>query len=339
MRDLTFDLTRGLSIYFVVLGHCFLYLFDGVGQDFVLNKILSSFRVPLFMFVSGYLNYGSFDGSLFKLKRRFINMIIPFLSWSVFYILYDVHIDFQEFSSRIINLFIAPQYPSPIWFLLTLFIQLLILYFCMKISKKYDVFLAFGVFLLLVVVSAIGFNAFSIKSILSNNIYFLLGYGIHKYKIRETRYFDSLCKCLILVFLILTITRELSIDANTQYASIMFKARSISGIFGVFYLIHIASRYRKWHRLFLNIGTKTLEIYTTHYLVLFILSMVYARLDIGFSYILIFVTSFIALYLTLEVSKLIKKNRILAFMMYGKMRIIPKTEVEKTDLVSKTAAP
>lgn len=77
MRDVTFDLTRGLSIYFVVLGHCFLYLFDGVGQGFALNKILSSFRVSLFMFVSGYLNYGSFDGSLFKLKRRFINMIIP----------------------------------------------------------------------------------------------------------------------------------------------------------------------------------------------------------------------------------------------------------------------
>lgn len=319
-RDLTFDLVRGLSIYSIVLGHCFLYLFGGISQDCILNKILGSFTVPLFMFVSGYLNYGSFDGRFVKLKSRFISMIIPFIFWSIFYILYDGCQSLSIFVSSLVNLIVAPDYPSPLWFLRTLFMQLLILYFCMKISKKYDIFLALGVYFILFIVRKLGFEGCDIKSILTNDLFFLLGYGIHKYKVRDSRYFVPLCIISIIIFVTLTVMREMPVDINAWSKSALFKVRSLFGIFSIFYIVQISTGFLKRSQMFLSIGTKTLEIYTTHFLVIFIIATIYSDLNIGFSYILIFITSFITMYLAILISGVIKRNRILAYIVYGKQK-------------------
>ena len=71
-RELLPDLLRGFAIVLVVLGHC---IQNGSGADYRSEALyfsdrfyqfIYSFHMPLFMMISGYLSWGSFQ----KAKER-----------------------------------------------------------------------------------------------------------------------------------------------------------------------------------------------------------------------------------------------------------------------------
>lgn len=90
--------------------------------------------VPLFMMISGYLFYISFDGSWKsygnKLKRRVFSLVIPYLFWStatfLFFFLAQKYFGFGDFFATrngdkislwfIIDNIILNSYDSPLWF-------------------------------------------------------------------------------------------------------------------------------------------------------------------------------------------------------------------------------
>ena len=77
-RAILLDALRGFAIILVVLGHAIQSSFvDYDNNPFF--RIIYSFHMPLFMFLSGYVSYASFDGTINKLVRRFRSLIIPFL--------------------------------------------------------------------------------------------------------------------------------------------------------------------------------------------------------------------------------------------------------------------
>ena len=134
-RNSYFNIAKGMAICLIVMQHCFLYFDNGVFRHCMLNKISAVISVPLFMFVSGYFN------SINKMSReiirkRFISLVIPFLTWSYLYFLYENH--FQISQSSILsfneNLITASYYPGPMWFLRILFLQILIVYGCSKLT-------------------------------------------------------------------------------------------------------------------------------------------------------------------------------------------------------------
>lgn len=90
--------------------------------------------VPLFMVISGYLFYKTFDGSLKsyanKLKRRLFSLIIPYLFWSAFtFFLFYISQRFLGFGgffttrngqgidlAYLFNNIILDSFDSPLWF-------------------------------------------------------------------------------------------------------------------------------------------------------------------------------------------------------------------------------
>ena len=87
-RDLTLDLTKGILITLVVLGHCIQY---SLGEEWLTSsqffenivfKIIYSFHMPLFMMISGYLFCNSNKRNFKQLMTSKLKAIgIPMLSF------------------------------------------------------------------------------------------------------------------------------------------------------------------------------------------------------------------------------------------------------------------
>lgn len=83
MRDRSLDLGRGLAILFVYLGHSILYhpiqMLD-IPWCYVLHRFITSFNMPLFFLISGYLfsKTRKSTGELYKGKT--IRILVPYLT-------------------------------------------------------------------------------------------------------------------------------------------------------------------------------------------------------------------------------------------------------------------
>lgn len=90
-RNEYLDFLKGISIIFVVLGHCIQY---GSGDIFIKKhlffynvffKIIYSFHMPLFMIISGYLFYFSIKEKSIEMiiQKKFISIGIPIIFWGI----------------------------------------------------------------------------------------------------------------------------------------------------------------------------------------------------------------------------------------------------------------
>lgn len=127
------DELKGLAAFLVVLGH----LVTGKQEYRGIYNFIYSFHMPLFMFVSGVIAALSFrryafsecegsvlrvrfDGKWNYLARRFLNIMVPYLSWCILLpviqaLLYGGGVDWQE---EFVNMFVTN---TAYWFLPTLY--------------------------------------------------------------------------------------------------------------------------------------------------------------------------------------------------------------------------
>ncbi|MBP5454634.1 MAG: acyltransferase family protein [Lachnospiraceae bacterium] len=128
------DMAKGIAIILVVAGHSTLVGFN-------LLTVITSFHMPLFFVISGLLFYyknTKNEGFKSFARKRFFSMIIPYISFSVIYILFYL---FQLKSSEIIT----PEYIhdaflqtfslygiSVLWFLPAIFFGEIIFYLLIK---------------------------------------------------------------------------------------------------------------------------------------------------------------------------------------------------------------
>lgn len=75
------DNLRGFLIILVIIGHCIQYMDIDYDHNIIFRYIYS-FHMPLFMFVSGYVSY-KHDYRWSLIKRRAIQLIVPFISWAM----------------------------------------------------------------------------------------------------------------------------------------------------------------------------------------------------------------------------------------------------------------
>lgn len=120
---------------------------------------ISRVAVPLFLILSGYLFYKNFDGSLssykYKLKRRCISLVIPYLFWSTvtffaFYFAQKIPAIAPYFSTRnagelslkvFIENVIINSYNSPLWFCRYLIVFTILSVFFYYIAKRIPIIL------------------------------------------------------------------------------------------------------------------------------------------------------------------------------------------------------
>lgn len=119
-RDLRWDMIKAVAIFLVVLGHC-IQTMDLLWQQNVVQRVIYSFHMPLFMFVSGYFAVNSksvcFRKWIIDKSRR---LLVPCIVHGVFF-------------SAAMYFFARTPQPLPdvisvlntVWYLFVLFLLLL----------------------------------------------------------------------------------------------------------------------------------------------------------------------------------------------------------------------
>ena len=134
-RNKFYDNIRGFAILLVVIGHSI----QAQVTDFDANpvfELIYSFHMPLFMFISGYVNCTpdrekKYDGAW--LKRRFQSLVIPFLVWIPLpYLFTHKWADFPEYVLHVIQF---PDYGY--WFLWVLFLNSFFFFLAWNFTEKW----------------------------------------------------------------------------------------------------------------------------------------------------------------------------------------------------------
>lgn len=83
MRDRSIDLSKGLAILFVYLGHSLLYHpihMEGMYHwCWVLGRVIESFNMPMFFIISGYLFSKTKKSTVELYKGKTMRILIPYL--------------------------------------------------------------------------------------------------------------------------------------------------------------------------------------------------------------------------------------------------------------------
>ena len=192
-KDRTIDIVKGIAIILVVYGHVIQHSTVANGGDFFSNpvfKVIYTFHMPLFVFISGYLIAFSLSrkGAFDVFKARCKSLFVPFVSWTVlgimagyfFNIMDGKHIGVDPLRDLKDQLLLYPL----IWFLFTLFILSCMLLFSIKLEKRTGpaAFLAVYAAVLL-----IPYNSYcSLYYIKWFYLFYLAGFLINTYGIKIT---------------------------------------------------------------------------------------------------------------------------------------------------------
>jgi len=121
-RDLLFDGMKGFGILLVITGHAL----QGSSEkfdDIFAFRMIYSFHMPLFFFISGYLFQAGLRKKLLPLSfvlKKARALVVPFLSWYVIFGLWRGLPPDVTLSNYIIRFLRSPDYGY--WFLWTLFL-------------------------------------------------------------------------------------------------------------------------------------------------------------------------------------------------------------------------
>ncbi|MCC5658864.1 acyltransferase family protein [Nostoc sp. XA010] len=153
-RNQFLDYTKGILIFLVVYGHIIQYVaYNGNGffQDPVF-KAIYIFHMPLFMAISGFISFSSIEKSTFFniTKKRFFNLIVPILSWSILYSITFCLIE-KECTMHSFIRYLTNNITSNFWFLWALFMSIITIAFLKRFNydKLYGIVLSFCVVLLI----------------------------------------------------------------------------------------------------------------------------------------------------------------------------------------------
>jgi len=332
-RNILMDFLKGFAIILVVLGHSIQTTQAGSFDDNPVFKLIYSFHMPLFMFISGFVSYKTFDGTLRKLHSRLKSLVIPFLAWFALTLTINCLIEVftggpqPDILESIGNLLKSPDYG--LWFLWILFLNYITLYFALKISKTREEVYIFGFFivlnLLLYVIPQINYLGLGLLS--WHMFFYLIGYATHKHLMNRDKLLKIIGIISLIAYPILVIFwTRLGPPAFTQYStfspsiitliSLCYKFLvPITAIFAIYTIFQTLIQSKYFYKTpILYLGTITLEIYATHFLFIYYLnpSKTLPMVDP------IIMTFIAALGGSILLQHILKKSRILSTVLYGK---------------------
>ncbi|SFN38090.1 Surface polysaccharide O-acyltransferase, integral membrane enzyme [Izhakiella capsodis] len=91
----------------------------------VAYEAIGRMAYPLFLLIAGYMSLHEDESLIDTLKNRVVNLLIPLISWSIVYQLYDYFINGYNHSVSIFTLLSHPAY-SHLWFIYTMILLYLI---------------------------------------------------------------------------------------------------------------------------------------------------------------------------------------------------------------------
>ncbi len=330
-RNQLLDLAKGFAIVLVVLGHAIQYNIPHVFDSNIIFKAIYAFHMPLFMFISGYVAFGTFRGEVEKFIKRMKTLLIPFFSWFLltFLVLTVIAIfsdaNTPSFFNALKTLITFPDHG--LWFLWVLFLNYFLLFIALKITQRHEeLILVLFVILLNVELEYFNFHKYGIRLTSWHLCFFTCGYIFSKYTVFMSKLTQYLgWACVLLFPFLLTYWSRTSAPAfvfNLQVrhgiqSLITYLFNAIIGMTGILAIFSVLKSYLnsslKFTSQMILLGTLTLEIYTTHmilipYLVLFtpyfaVNVLITFTLAIGIAYLL---------------QGWIKKVKVLSLLLYGR---------------------
>lgn len=181
-RDSSFDSAKGLGIYSVVLIH----IIDYLGwRNGLLSHVIVSYYMPVFFVISGFFTYNDKYSSRDLIRKRFKELICPYLTIAIVINFYRTVILGGEFW----NHYLFDESKGGFWFLVVLFIYNCFFAIAKEISGKnsnmfFIVLISIYLFFLLITpyVPYFYYELFSLPSIRKYLPFFIFGMLIRKYE-------------------------------------------------------------------------------------------------------------------------------------------------------------
>lgn len=267
--------------------------------------------MPLFFLISGFLTYKErYDASM--VKKRFVQCIIPFVSWAFLLPIFELgRYDIE----RTIKILTYPD--NGLWFLYNLFFYCLVFNLSERWSnqKVKQEYLLLTICVLLYVLMVFLHTRFNVTQICWYLPFFAMGYYIHKYPSLLERKRVSIA---IMGGYILTVPFWMMREAPLFYRWV-----NLGGVFsyGYRYFVEFAGAYTFYilGKQFLNIhipfinylGKKTLGIYAFQFIVLYHFAL---KCD---TYFCILITTIICVFLSLILVEVVHRIKYIRLFLIG----------------------
>jgi len=133
-RNLHVDALKGITIIFVVWAHT-IQINHPLKMDSYYYLTLSSFAMPLFMLLSGYIINTQMKNTLPGFVKKYaLRLIVPFFVWSV--IVYLMHRYYSHISLPVYLLTLAKFPANGLWFLWALFLNSTVLFAVLRLVRR-----------------------------------------------------------------------------------------------------------------------------------------------------------------------------------------------------------
>lgn len=260
------DRMKGLAIFLVVMGH--VYGFSFAQPDDVVNRIISSFHMPLFMFLSGLVACSGATSpywNLPKLGQKLRGLLLPLL---VFGMCFTMTFS-RDFEMGLVGFLESPS-KYGYWYLMTLavfYISLSVYRLNVKQKWYVDVFLAFviwGGYFFLWKYMAQTTDYFCMLNCGNFYPFFILGvfttkYGLLK-KVNQANWLFSLCVVGYIVLFAAVMPLHVLVSLNNH---IFLPFCMVFVVVTLFIRRHGKSFWME--RVLDYVGKRTLDVYVLHY--------------------------------------------------------------------------
>lgn len=185
------DIAKGILIILVVIGHIL------TGESYIRSWIWT-FHMPAFFVISGILiNHSSFTKK--SLSEVFISLfqtcIIPYIVFEIIGALSCriTHLKIANLNGYLYDSLTVQCNNIVDWFLITLFISEIIVYFLLKLQNKKAEFI---ISILFLVFGVINFNTILCRSFIAT-FFIILGYLGEQFLTKGNKYVTSICFLLV----------------------------------------------------------------------------------------------------------------------------------------------
>lgn len=337
------DALKGLGILAIVFNHIRIFSLEIKPDSSAISMLIVSFMVPIFFFLSGYVNKPSSSAQVSALS-------IAIKIWNKFRVLFIPTIVFYLISIAS-GIFTWP-FPGGFWFTLVLFEMFLVFYLFKLILPRITEEI-FSIIILIIAFILLATNYFSIfnnqaiigfDELRNNFIYFALGYFAQIYKKQFLRLLKNqtvLCVAILISGYLLLLQYN-----GNQFQFMVGGAgiiRMVKAVFIIFILFALFSKYQSfWDKSsyipksITYVGRKTLDIYMLHYFFLPtvpVLAEWFSPMGnsvIEMAIIIPIMTAVITL--SLMASKLINLSKIISFIILGGANPFPHIVSTKKNL-------
>ena len=189
-RNDIIDILKGIAIILVVYGHVIQRTMVLAGADFFLNpvfKVIYTFHMPVFFFISGYLMAGTLSRrsltEAFRSKCK--TLLVPFIAWGILgvFTIYLLSVidgkaaGITHLPDNFLNDLLSTPAVS-VWFLFTLFISSCLLLYSVRWARRFGVA---GFLLVYLLIAMIPFNGYgTLYYIKWFYLFYLAGYFFSK---------------------------------------------------------------------------------------------------------------------------------------------------------------